>query len=154
VAVMSPGRIEQLGTPPEVYARPATEFVASFIGRGNLLAGVATAVGEGVRVQLLPEGPEVRVQAERDYRLGQEVKLLIRPERIRVGGSLENKLCGRLKGMEFLGDALWAYLNFNRNELRVKLPALNPEFAEGQELKLSFSSEDCHLLPASGESQV
>ncbi|MFQ6090668.1 MAG: ABC transporter ATP-binding protein [Candidatus Bipolaricaulia bacterium] len=146
VAVMSPGRIEQLGTPPEVYARPATEFVASFIGRGNLLAGVVTAVGDGVRVRLLPEGPEVRVQAEGDYRPGQEVRLLIRPERIRLDDSLENGLRGRLRGVEFLGDTLWAYLDCNGSELRVKLPALNSGLSEGQELILSFSPGDCHLL--------
>jgi len=146
VAVMSTGRIEQLGTPWEVYYRPATEFVASFIGHGNLLAGVITEVGDKVKVKLLPEGPEVLVRMERDYRPGQEVRLLLRPERIQLNGSSENKLHGQLRGVEFLGDALWAYLDCGGDELRVKLPALSPELEEGQELELSFSSQDCHLI--------
>ena len=157
VAVMSTGWIEQLGTPREVYHRPATEFVASFIGRGNLLAGVVTAAGAGrIQVRLVPEGPEiamVEVEGEgagEGYHVGQEVKLLIRPERIRLDGSLENRLHGKLGGVEFLGDSWWAYLDCGGAELRVKLPALSPELEEGQELELSFSPGDCHLIAPSG----
>jgi thiamine transport system ATP-binding protein len=153
VAVMSSGRIEQVGSPWEVYNRPGTEFVASFIGRGNLLEGVVTEVSaRGIEVRLMPQGPEIVVSAgageSSRYLAGQAAKLLIRPERIRLDGSLENRLRARLKGVEFLGDSSWAYLDWAGQELRVKLAgATGP--AEGEEVELSFASSDCYLIPIS-----
>ena len=150
VAVMNSGRIEQLGAAQEVYSRPATEFVASFIGRGNLLAGSISRISAGVLgVLLLPNGPQIEIATDRatDHALGEEVKLLIRPEQIRLGQALENRLRGRVRGQEFLGDAFWAYLDCAGDELRVKLPPGMPLLGEGDELEVSFSPLDCYLLP-------
>ncbi|MFC4009326.1 ABC transporter ATP-binding protein [Nonomuraea purpurea] len=78
VAVMNGGRIEQLGTPDEVYRRPATRFVAQFIGAANVLEGTVTASGEldvgGITVGCgpLPVG------------VGEHAVVAIRPERIRL----------------------------------------------------------------------
>jgi thiamine transport system ATP-binding protein len=150
IAVISRGRIEQLGEPYDIYNRPTTEFVASFIGHGNLLPGVITRVGEGkIKARLATGGPEITLEAAEGYHVGQRIKLLVRPERIRLDGSFANRLRGQLRGVEFLGDALWAYLNCSGSELRVKLPPLNPRLEEGQEIELSFSSEDCHIIPTS-----
>ncbi|MCR4404458.1 MAG: ABC transporter ATP-binding protein [Candidatus Acetothermia bacterium] len=149
VAVMNSGRIEQLGTPQEVYARPATAFVASFIGRGNLLSGEISEIESGkLVVRLLPQGPAVAVAAEAtaDCLPGEQVKFLIRPERIKLGAGLANRLRGRLKGVEFLGDAIWAYLDCAGNELRVKLAPGDLAVAEGEEVEVSFSPSDCYLL--------
>ena len=53
IAVMSRGRVEQIGTPEEIYAAPASIFVAGFIGSANLLPGTLEAVGDGAaRVRL------------------------------------------------------------------------------------------------------
>jgi len=152
VAVMSTGRIEQLGTPEEVYHRPTTEFVAQFIGRGNLLAArVEEIFPSMVKLRL---APEVVVTARSD-RLeglspGQEVKLLLRPERLRVVGSgaTGNRLRGRLRDVEFLGDAIFLHLDWPGGELRVKLPAdeLRPLPEEGTELELGFAPEDCYII--------
>lgn len=150
VAVMNSGRVEQLGTAQEVYTRPATEFVASFIGRGNLLSGVIARVRDGeIGVRLGPDGPEIAVAVERlpERLIGEQVRLLVRPELIRLGNSLENKLHGRLRGTEFLGDALWAFLDCPGTELRLKLPPGAAELKEGQEVEVSFSPLDCYLVP-------
>ncbi|MGQ9477089.1 MAG: ABC transporter ATP-binding protein [Candidatus Bipolaricaulia bacterium] len=158
VAVMNSGKIEQVGSPREVYHRPATEFVASFIGRGNLLEGrVSSVSGERVELELIPSGLRVSLSTDGAFQFqpGQMAKLLIRPERIRLGArpddSLENKLRGRLKGLEFLGDSSWAYLDLGGQELRVKLEmAPGPGLVEGQEVELSFASSDCYLIPPRG----
>jgi spermidine/putrescine ABC transporter ATP-binding subunit len=80
IAVMQGGRIEQLGAPREIYERPATRFVADFIGASTMLRGRAVS-GELVTVT---EGVTLRVAAGRALRLGAEVELAIRPERVRL----------------------------------------------------------------------
>jgi spermidine/putrescine ABC transporter ATP-binding subunit len=82
IAVMSRGRIEQLAPPREIYTRPATRFVADFIGASTVLQGRATAPD---RVELGP-GASVRVDVGTALTVGERVELAIRPERIEVAG--------------------------------------------------------------------
>jgi putative spermidine/putrescine transport system ATP-binding protein len=77
VAVMNDGRIEQLGTPDEVYRRPVSPFVAEFVGVVNRLPAVVTRDG----VEFL--GRSVAISAD-GRRPGEEVDLLIRPEDVAV----------------------------------------------------------------------
>jgi sulfate transport system ATP-binding protein len=75
IAVINAGRIEQIGTPDEVYNKPETEYVATFLGAANLLLGV---VNEGA-VELGTVAIPAREEAAR-FREGQAVKLVFRPE--------------------------------------------------------------------------
>jgi spermidine/putrescine transport system ATP-binding protein len=85
LAVMSDGRIEQVGTPEEIYRSPATVFVAGFIGAANLIpARVAARHADGVEVDLRG-GRRVRVPAgERDFAPGDEAVVMVRPERVKL----------------------------------------------------------------------
>ena len=83
LAVMNGGRIEQVDVPATVYDRPATEFVAEFLGASNLLPGTPTGVAGGVARIALEGGPEVRVPAERMPAGGGRVKVGVRPEKLR-----------------------------------------------------------------------
>ena len=100
VAVMSAGRVEQLGSPREVYERPATRFVADFIGASSVLEGRAldgetVELAGGVRLQVaLREGPAP----------GRAVRLLVRPERVELGGVGANALAARVASVMYLGD--------------------------------------------------
>ncbi|WP_242901458.1 ABC transporter ATP-binding protein [Actinomadura terrae] len=84
IAVMNEGRVEQLGTPREVYERPATRFVAGFIGTSNLLGGEVTEAGpEAVVISHGPDGwIEVPV---RGVVVGERLELTVRPEKIGIG---------------------------------------------------------------------
>jgi sulfate transport system ATP-binding protein len=75
IAVLNAGRLEQIGTPDEVYNKPETEYVATFLGAANLLLGVMT--GEGVEIGTV--NIPARAETER-FREGQAVKLVFRPE--------------------------------------------------------------------------
>ncbi|HJR00690.1 MAG TPA: ABC transporter ATP-binding protein [Methylomirabilota bacterium] len=100
IAVMYGGRIEQLGAPREIYERPATRFVAEFIGASSVLRGRATA---GDRVTLAG-GEPVRVLGLSGLSAGEAVELAIRPERIRLaGGDGENVMDGRVTGVVYQG---------------------------------------------------
>ncbi|MCB0962857.1 MAG: ABC transporter ATP-binding protein [Acidimicrobiales bacterium] len=84
ICVMSAGRTEQIGTPDEIYHRPASAFVAGFIGEANLLEGrVVDQVGTVAHVQV--EGQRLEVPTpDRSFAAGDAVSVMIRPERVRV----------------------------------------------------------------------
>lgn len=82
IAVMSQGRVEQIGTPEEIYNRPATNFVAGFIGDANLLNGKVVAVDAG-GVDVSIGSHVLRSESiSGDLKVGEEVSVMIRPERI------------------------------------------------------------------------
>jgi sulfate/thiosulfate transport system ATP-binding protein len=75
IAVLNAGHLEQIGTPDEVYNRPETEYVATFLGAANLLLGIVNDSSVEIGAAVIP-APE---EAER-FRDGQSVKLVFRPE--------------------------------------------------------------------------
>jgi len=87
IAVMNDGRVEQLGTPREIYERPATRFVAGFIGTSNLLAGEVERIGDGRAV--ISYGPDGRIEVPLRPALpaapGRRLELTVRPEKITIG---------------------------------------------------------------------
>ena len=91
IAVMSEGRVEQVGAPVDIYARPETLFVAGFIGSANLLPGtVMSSDAAGTRVQLL-DGTQVVVAAGNSaptaaLSQGNQVTVMLRPEQVVLGG--------------------------------------------------------------------
>jgi spermidine/putrescine transport system ATP-binding protein len=93
IAVMSEGRVEQIGTPEEIYNSPATLFVAGFIGSANLLPGKVSGLdGDDVVVELT-SGATVRARASHQHQLDAQVSLMLRPERLRA--SVEPSANGR-----------------------------------------------------------
>ena len=108
IAVMNAGRIEQLGDPREVYERPATRFVADFVGASTALEG--RVVDE--HTVLLTGGQRVAVRLSRAPAPGATIRLLVRPERVVLGGAGPNTFRARIAGVMFLGD---------HSEVRVEL---------------------------------
>ena len=99
IAVMNEGQIEQLGTPDELYERPQTAFVASFLGISNLLTG-AVAGPDEVRLE---DGTTVRVRnGSLNGRKGR-VAVGIRPEKIRPDDHDPNRLPGKVKERAYIG---------------------------------------------------
>ncbi|MEV3904607.1 ABC transporter ATP-binding protein [Mycobacterium sp. NPDC050551] len=85
IAVMNAGNVEQIGTPNEIYERPATVFVASFIGQANLWPGRQTGRSDGGLVDVEVLGATLRARAgETTIEAGGHATLMIRPERVRV----------------------------------------------------------------------
>jgi spermidine/putrescine transport system ATP-binding protein len=99
IAVMNRGRIEQLGPPEELYERPATAFVAGFLGVSNLLPGLI----EGPDAVRLEDG--TLVHANVDGRTGR-VAVGVRPEKITIGqGGGPNELAGTVSETAYIGVA-------------------------------------------------
>src|SRR6266852_2348158 len=83
IAVMSEGAVVQEGTAEDLYHRPASAFVARFIGRANLLAGRVVEAGAGV-VTVAVSDARLRLPATAPIPLGEEVRLVVRPESVEV----------------------------------------------------------------------
>ena len=108
LAVMSNGRIEQVGTPSEVYEEPATAYVADFLGVSNLMDGRAEGADrEGrVTVKLGDFGLSV-VKGDLDAR--GDVRVTIRPERIGLepqGSTGENRVPAMVERVVYVGSTL------------------------------------------------
>ena len=118
IAVFNQGRIEQVGTPGEIYEMPKTSFVADFIGGANIFSAKVLAGAEGRAHLLLEDEHELDVPLDPGESLppvGERVKVGIRPERVKVFykdelpfGSL--RFDATLKDSVFLGDACQIYL--------------------------------------------
>jgi putative spermidine/putrescine transport system ATP-binding protein len=103
VVVMSEGRMEQVGTPFEIYNFPTTAFVASFVGTLNLLPGVVADAGRG---ELTIAGQPVRIGQSFEGSAGRQVNVALRPEMVSLGatGDGQNQLTGKVTDVSFLGS--------------------------------------------------
>ena len=102
IVVMSEGRVEQLGTPFEIYNTPRTRFVASFVGTLNLLSG---RIVDGRQGLVTVMGQSLRARAGIVAPTGQECLLALRPEAITIGTKTagDNQLSGTIEDVSFLG---------------------------------------------------
>ncbi|WP_034278620.1 ABC transporter ATP-binding protein [Haloechinothrix halophila] len=157
IAVMNGGYVEQLGTPAEIYERPATRFVAEFIGTSNLLTGTAaatTADGTDVRLDC---GQRVRI-AER-LSEGTPVDITVRPEKIQLSTAPPDDSLSRVRGTVsdtvYLGssthytvrlDTDTEIVVFQQNDR--DLSAADAIAGRGSEVWLSWRPTHSYLLPS------
>lgn len=88
VVVMHEGRIEQIGTPRQVYEQPQNLTVAQFIGEANIFDSVVKAI-DGKQITVNIQGQDRIVKSTRAFEIGQKVHILVRPEDLRVWGQPE-----------------------------------------------------------------
>jgi spermidine/putrescine transport system ATP-binding protein len=82
IAVMSQGRVEQIGSPEEIYHSPASLFVAGFIGSANLLPGTVTSIDGDDAVLQLRSGSSIRTRTGQPPIVGEQYSVMLRPERL------------------------------------------------------------------------
>jgi thiamine transport system ATP-binding protein len=134
VAVMNEGRVEQVGTPEEVYRRPNTRFVAEFLGENNVFAGEveADSVWVGGTPFRLPglDAPD-----------GSEVVFCVRPEKLARGPS-ENGFEATVETVEFLGESFRAHLDWDGRDVTLR----TAERPTDEQLRVGFDPEDAHVV--------
>ncbi|MCX7682520.1 MAG: ABC transporter ATP-binding protein [Anaerolineae bacterium] len=145
IVVMNQGKIEQIGTPTEIYNEPATEFVAQFVGYINLLPVKVVTPSEGV-VRL---GNQL-IRAGRFGHLNDKpVRLAVRPEELKSGfAEGANNLSGRVESVTYLGSIIRIRMEVEGhlltldmfNERRFTVPKA------GESLSVHFPIEACWLL--------
>jgi putative spermidine/putrescine transport system ATP-binding protein len=149
VAVFRDGRIEQLGSPLEVYDRPANRFVGEFIGDSNFFAGRADPARPGV-IELERIGP---VRVAQDANSGAipsgEVDLMIRPERLRLSavGEADNAFDMLIDDAINYGDSILVIGTTHGLPLRARLVGHSADMLQrGATLRLAWSPADARVL--------
>jgi iron(III) transport system ATP-binding protein len=162
IAVMHEGRIQQIGTPREVYESPANPFVADFVGNSNFIEGSVSSVispgspkpqsGEGGGCYVMStEIGDVRVNGAQEFRAGERVALSVRPEDVElteVRPAGDNVWEGRVEQKVFLGEAIDFQVKVgSRTLLSRRHPTLRTKV--GEPIYVQLDPEKCTVLKVS-----
>ncbi|MBS7542251.1 ABC transporter ATP-binding protein [Ancylobacter oerskovii] len=155
VVVMNGGRIEQAATPREVFNRPATAFVARFMGDHNVIAGrVAGRAGDGFTFEV-PGGATFKAPDEEGLEAGAPVEIAVRTDRIRIGepSTPGCGLTGLVQNIEYHGQKVQVALAApGVDDFAVQVPE-SAFFARplsiGDAVPLAWTPDDIHLLKPS-----
>jgi ABC-type Fe3+/spermidine/putrescine transport system ATPase subunit len=134
LVVMKNGLIEQVGTPIEIYERPANEFIAGFVGYVNFMEGRVEAIDKGTRNTAIgTEYGQIEITLEQDeIRVGDDVLMVIRPESVSLsldcGARKQNVLCGALKSYMYAGSL--AKCTVTIGERKMIIDQYNPRDAQ------------------------
>jgi ABC-type Fe3+/spermidine/putrescine transport system ATPase subunit len=148
IAVMDRGSIVQQGTAQALYYRPATEFVARFIGRTNLLTGRVLSVSDN-RAEIEVEGQRVGWLEGRTVAPGDLVRLVVRPEMIDLQPALPgDPRCGIVRSRTFLGERTDYSVTLGDVMLQISASGRSglPAIEVGHPVTVRFRPEGIHAL--------
>jgi spermidine/putrescine transport system ATP-binding protein len=157
IAVMDRGRIEQIADPGEVYDRPATSFVAGFIGVSNLMPGVIRKGGAKGEVEL-DSGVTITTDVN-GFAPGDRCHAVVRPEKLAIGsgGRGEPSVEGLVESSLYLGTSTQLIVLLS-DGVRMTVLVPNTDEAERQRLpggganvKLSWAPEHMHVVRTSSD---
>jgi putative spermidine/putrescine transport system ATP-binding protein len=159
VAVMADGTLQQVGSPEELYQRPANRFVADFVGETNLIDGRILVSGSAASVLVAP-GFEVHAHSDRQWTKGDDVCVVVRPECVRIGTTAQgcvNRLDGIVERVIYIGDVSRFMVTLPSGQtLVVKVQNGGQAHAAnvGERITLGWSAESSWLVARSqGDSQ-
>jgi spermidine/putrescine ABC transporter ATP-binding subunit len=146
IAVMNEGRIEQIGTPDEIYNRPTNRFVSDFIGDANFIHGTLTRRDD--RTVLEAHGRELVVGSDRA--IDGESVAFVRPEKMAVVSEPragQNAVEGRIEQILFAGSRTQYFVTVDDSEYLIEGEA-GVDVAEGQTATVAWEPEHTHLVEA------
>ena len=146
VIVMNHGKIEQIGEPAEVYQKPASEFVADFIGVANFLdAEVLATEAERTVVRLL-DTPFAVPGRRDDLQPGEQVRLVIRPETVRL--ARDGVFAATVTYSTYMGPSQEYSIDLGGVRLQVEQPdpVGKERFAENSTVMVSLREESLHIV--------
>ncbi|MGZ4309060.1 MAG: ABC transporter ATP-binding protein, partial [Gaiellaceae bacterium] len=149
IAIMNGGKIEQLGTPTELYERPQTGFVAGFLGISNLLPGTIA----GLDTVRLEDGNTVRVPQDALKGRSGRVAVGVRPEKIRLGHGEENRLTGRLVENAYVGVATQYVLATKAGNISVYVQNSEPGATQVTPSEISWSPDSTFVVDSTEGSE-
>jgi len=154
IAVMRDGRVAQVGSPVDLYERPADLFVADFVGTNNLLPGTVGHLQDGWAEVQTPAGP-MRGRAAGPLRQGQGAVLAVRPEAVQIadGGAGGMSVPGKVALAQYLGSLVRYEVEVAGGLVLlvdVPNPKGTPSLRPGQSVRVTFDPSAALVFPEDG----
>ncbi|MEB8337874.1 ABC transporter ATP-binding protein [Streptomyces endophyticus] len=150
IAVMDQARLQDVGTPQDLYRRPRTEFTASFVGNANLLP---VRVGSAGKDTVSFGSTELKVPARGDVAAGATATLCVRPHLVGLGEG-PNSLTGEVSEVQWRGSTHRLYVDVEGHRVKADLRELREPPTLGERVTVHFAPEDAVLLGAGVSSEV
>ena len=154
IVVMNHGRIEQIGSPEDLYERPASRFVAEFVGETNLINGTVHEVRQGTFAVASRGGMQLKIPRYSEISKNQEILLAIRPERIAFFTNTNsehdlNLLDGIVEGVVYVGE-IRKYRVRVCEEVSLILKQTNSmgaqKFEKGDRVTIGWRADDARIV--------
>lgn len=153
ICLMNQARIEQVGRPEELYFRPATPFVATFLGESNLIDGTVAEAGPAA-VLKGPGGCTIRAEAPAPVAKGQKLRMLVRPEHLRplIGAETAcNEMTGTVSNVIFIGGITCYFVQLADGSVvtaRRLTEGREPPAAIGSPIRLGWTAANTVMFAA------
>ncbi len=164
IAVMNFGEIQQIGTPKDIYQRPANLFVANFIGRTNII-NAKLEVEKDIAKLVFADGYEIEMNnILPEEKKSQDVVVAIRPEEVVINS--EEGICAKVSESVFLGlnthyyvisDKVHCVLTEEKDDNRIELiqeSLIDDIIPDGTEVKLKVKAEKINIFTADGSKNI
>ncbi len=155
IAVMNQGKIEQIGLPEELYERPATRFVADFMGTTNLLRGAVWATDGSVATIRFDGGDSCRAADTLGLKVGQAIEISVRPEAVSIsspGAGGSGSIEGRVEQTAYLGASVQYQVRSQGGMLlSVIAPKTGRRFVAGDDVEIGWLPADALVVGGSTE---
>lgn len=151
IVVLNAGRIEQVGSPLELYHRPRNKFVAGFIGspKMNFIEAKVTGIAaDGVELSVVGSEPIKVAVDSAGLAVGDSVEFGIRPEHMKAGA--EGALSGKVEVIEELGESHFLHVRLSNNDLITVQGKGDARAKVGAEYRVSVEVEHAHVFTAEG----
>ncbi len=148
IAVMKDGRIQQIGSPDQIYLHPENKFVADFIGEANFYRGtIIKSQGGHVEVKML--GRLIAINQDGDFRPGDEVEVVVRSETVDIVARGKGDFEGLVKFSHYTGSVATYHLELGGRE-KMEVKVLNPQekglLRDGEVVGVRLHRNNIHLL--------
>jgi len=150
VVIMNAGKIQQIGTPQEIYAYPNNHFVADFIGKANFLSGKVLRILSSKKVEIEVKGCKFTITSyNKTFKEGEKILLLVRPEAVDLHPKKPQSITGVIQQIIYLGSYLVYEIKVDEDILTVEItnPLSQKSFSTGEEVSLSLKENSLHVLP-------
>lgn len=150
VVIMHQGRIQQIGSPKDIYAHPVNRFVAGFIGKANFLESRVVKMVSESKMELDIFGRNIQVPLRKNiFSEGNQVLLVIRPESVELEPAKPDTLGGKVLESVYIGSQMIYEIEVKNTLLTVEIanPQEHKAFAKGEDVTITLKENSLAILP-------